>query len=151
MNQRKLIRPVLLLNSNPEKKSHSVFKKAFEELTHSTIEKFQKKARHSALENEESWFYQCWQLTIDSDSDVSLYKLRTYELSFCQDDAAPDSMETFDDKMLSVTGFNTNDFENKASYAELDELTMQWVLGRFCLMYHGDDPFYKLYEEFNVE
>ena len=66
------------------------------------------------------------------------------EYLLMEDDCAPDAREYFCKDLKEKFGLEFDDFINKGTRSDPDELTMEWRYKGYVLSFHGDDPFYKL-------
>lgn len=63
-----------------------------------------------------------------------------------QDDAAPDSLESFERDFTKVTGLTVAEFKLEATRTDGDDDDyLEWAYGNYCLRISADDPYYSLY------
>ncbi|MCK9543755.1 MAG: hypothetical protein M0R03_17180 [Novosphingobium sp.] len=66
-------------------------------------------------------------------------------LLLVQDECAPDSLEYFDKKFLTIVGESRESFKKTAvKRTYLDDLIFEWSKNNFILHISGDFPFYSL-------
>ena len=61
-----------------------------------------------------------------------------------EDDCAPDALVYFIIEMREKFNLDFSYFKSNAKKVRINELLVEWRLGRYILSYSGDDPYHKL-------